>query len=232
VRGAAGAPLRGLGHRRDTGHAADPPLSHTVGRAVPAACTDHADMVPQRRAVVAERQHDGPLRAENGMGARRVSDDADAHDGDTCALIVARGVPCRPTDRGAVRIQVGEDAAALNAEWQAAIATGPGGMLNISKGLSRDARRAIVMCQHEAGCTLPTNSSKFNFVITHLDPELVHARLTFSHTYDHPGVYTAYFEGCCRSRRLYNNAGLSFHLRTSVDVLSVGSAPRPAVRNC
>ena len=83
----------------------------------------------------------------------------------------------------------------------------------------------------DPGCTLPTNSSRFNFVITRLDPDLVHARLTFSHTYAHPGVYTAYFEGCCRSRRLHNNAGEAFHLRTSVSVLgsSTGISPRLAL---
>ena len=92
---------------------------------------------------------------------------------------------------------------------------------------------AIVVCEprDDPGCTLPTNSSRFNFVITRLDPDLVHARLTFSHTYAHPGVYTAYFEGCCRSRRLHNNAGEAFHLRTSVSVLgsSTGISPRLAL---
>jgi hypothetical protein len=131
-------------------------------------------------------------------------------------------------------LQVGEDITTINAAWQAMIAKGPGGLLNISEGISRDSRRAIVVCEPRTtpGCTLQANSSRFNFIITRLDPDLVYASLKFSHTYSQLGVYTAYFEGCCRSRRLHNNAHLSFHLRSSVAITTVDStwtAPRLAL---
>jgi cysteine-rich repeat protein len=97
-----------------------------------------------------------------------------------------------------------------------------------------DHRRAIALCSlGDSNCImLQTNASRFNFIITRLDPALVYATLRFSHTYDRPGVYSAYFEGCCRSRKLFNNAGLSFHLRASVDVFAGHSCPQltlPAV---
>ena len=197
----------------------------------------------QRRAHLAADEHDGPLRTSSGVGAGGVSDNAHAPDGNGAAaplpLLSPAPASCSLLPDADLRcMQVGEDTTALNAEWQAGIAGGPGGILNVSEGASQDARRAIVLCEprDSADCRLQAKGGRFAFVIKRLDPTLVHTTLTFSKTYDQPGVFHAYFEGCCRSWGLYNNAGLAFHLRSSVvvpqsfgDVATSSIAPRLAL---
>ena len=106
------------------------------------------------------------------------------------------------------RLTAGEDVESFNSAWQAGVAAGHGAVLPVTEGATETVRRAIGFGD---GQTLSAGSDgTFDFIITRLDDEVVHASLDFSHTYA-PGAYTAYFEGCCRGLELQNNAGGSWH---------------------
>eukprot|EP00960_Hanusia_phi_P033963 750733-Hanusia_phi.AAC.18 len=112
-----------------------------------------------------------------------------------------------------------EDVPALRKEWVRGLAGGPGGVLNVTEGAVAEVRRRIVLCPFE-GCDLPTNESRFNFIITSMDDFLVQARLSFSFQYIHSGRYNVSFLGCCRDLQLENNAGTPWNVRAEVVLYS------------
>ena len=124
------------------------------------------------------------------------------------------------------RLTAGEDVESFNSAWQAGVAAGHGAVLPVTEGATETVRRAIGFGD---GQTLSAGSDgTFDFIITRLDDEVVHASLDFSHTYA-PGAYTAYFEGCCRGLELQNNAGGSWHVRSAVTLLDDGALGSPAL---
>lgn len=123
------------------------------------------------------------------------------------------------------RLTASADVESFNSAWAAGIAGGRGAVLPVPEGETATVRRAIAFGD---GHMLPSNASQFNFIITRLDEEVVHASLEFSHTYA-AGAYTAYFEGCCRSLALQNNAGGAWHLISTVTLLDPEALASPAL---
>eukprot|EP00960_Hanusia_phi_P067810 766710-Hanusia_phi.AAC.2 len=105
---------------------------------------------------------------------------------------------------------------ALRDEWLSCISGGPGSILNVTEGSTPDVRRSVYTCMSQE-CRLQTNASRFNFKIVRLDDRLVYSKLVFSHTYQTPGVYQAFFQGCCRSS-FFSRQGSDWHIRTTVDI--------------
>ena len=63
-----------------------------------------------------------------------------------------------------------------------------------------------------------------------LDRTRVYARYSFEIMFPEDGLYSVYFEGCCRPKEVLNNAMQTFHVRTEVLVHNQPQLPRSSVR--
>ena len=97
---------------------------------------------------------------------------------------------------------------------------------------TRPSAGGVVDCpQAPSGGTCP-ESSYYTLKIDRMSHDLtkVYARYSFEIVFPSNGVFTVYFEGCCRQEGLGNNEKLTFHVRSEVVVSADATLPKSSVR--